>query len=238
VYVEGKLESAFLMEQTIKLQIMKGVVEVASSSCVLTVTPVLTDLQVFSNLGTGPFLHKMVGEEEWYITSAVGGNMSGKRSVASAKWNKVPGKLRFIQTASLSSNLPNGQGADLGQKQYKFDYGGANAGKSVVDCDDQEGVPFYTTGETQSNDDGVATRSIKDSPRLFLSAGPDNQFVNSVLPAVGGTTKVDVTYNFITHAVIQYVDKSIYCLGQQPWNVRFQGSVTPNAPGQNPKYLF
>jgi hypothetical protein len=47
-----------------------------------------------------------------------------------------------------------------------------------------------------------------------------------VLRAVGSRTTIDVTDSFVTYAVVAFADKSIYCLGQQPWSVRYAGRVT------------
>jgi hypothetical protein len=39
-------------------------------------------------------------------------------------------------------------------------------------------------------------------------------------------TKVDVTFEYATRAVVAFNDKTIYTLGFQYWEVRYQGTLT------------
>ncbi|HEY7428204.1 MAG TPA: hypothetical protein VH682_28480 [Gemmataceae bacterium] len=77
--------------------------------------------------------------------------------------------------------------------------------------------------------DFEASNSVTDSPALALNR------VTNVLPGVGNTSTIDVTYSYVTYATIAFDDGSLYFLGQQPWNVRFTGAMTQP---QNNKYTF
>jgi hypothetical protein len=77
----------------------------------------------------------------------------------------------------------------------------------------------WVDGLAQIETSNGPANSVTDSPALKLN------LVNNVLPAVGKTTNIDVTYSFATFATIGFTDKSIYCIGQQPWSVRYAGAV-------------
>ncbi len=36
-----------------------------------------------------------------------------------------------------------------------------------------------------------------------------------------------MTFKFVTYATVAFQDNSIWCLGQQSWNVHYAGQVTP-----------
>jgi len=117
---------------------------------------------------------------------------------------------------------------------WKMEYAGANAGRGLVDSD-TGAIPFYNPFSgpiIPTVTGGVAKLTIDDSPALPLTFG------NNVLPAVGGRTNLDVTYNFVVHATIAYTDRSLYCIGQQSWNVRFAGVVTQPTAMTPPRYRF
>lgn len=227
VYLEGRLESASLKERSLTLQIQNadGTV-VATDTCVFTVTPVLTNLVVTTAAGSAPDLTNTPGIGLLIDSASGGGGKEAFTLNASAQWDKVPGKLKFIQTVQNVNNLKIGNvagwGADKGPRKY--DFAAPNSGMSLVDGTP---IPFYARLENANDpaqNGGVATLSNDDSPAL----GPND--VNSILPAVGGNTNVDVTFSYVTHAAVAFDDKSIYCLGQQSWNVRFHGNfAAPNA---------
>ncbi|HEY7158547.1 MAG TPA: hypothetical protein VH575_31675 [Gemmataceae bacterium] len=219
VYVEGLREGAALREVTLTLKISNKGTVVSTDTCLLTVTPVLTDFVVTKAMGAAPDIvnAQFTG---WELDSAAGGGLNNTfTEKASAHWQKVRGNLRFIQTAENANNIENGEaGADIGPG-YKWDFAAPNAGQILVDSS-AGAVPFYTAKENPAvGGPGQVTNSVQDSPVLPLT------WVNSVLPAVGSTTNIDVTYNFVTYAVIAFNDNSIYCLGQQSWNIRYKGAV-------------
>ena len=45
-----------------------------------------------------------------------------------------------------------------------------------------------------------------------------------------------MTYSYVTYATVAFDDMSIYCLGQQAWNVHYAGAVTQPAGG--PPYTY
>ena len=150
-------------------------------------------------------------------------------AVTTAQWNQGPGGAAFIQNVKNVNNLESGEaGADSGPGR-KWDFAAPNAGNWMVDS---LLPPFFTVLEKQiALPNNVATTLVNDSPALPLSAGTGGIFVNSVLPAVGDTTNADVTYSFVIYATVAFDDKSIYCLGQQPWSVRYAGAVTQPVAG-------
>jgi hypothetical protein len=110
-----------------------------------------------------------------------------------------------------------------------WDFAAPNQGATLVDCAALADVPWYLA-EKPGGAGGYVDNSINDLPKIPLSAGPIGQFLNDVRPAVGKTTDVDVMYSFVTYGTVAFNDKSIYCIGQQAWNVRLAGAVTqPNA---------
>jgi hypothetical protein len=257
VYVEGLLESDALQQVTLQLQILNKGKVVATDKCVLTVTPVLQDLMVkvavipvgMPNAGQNAFpdqfLDPNFGLEVSSGASELAPGVQPIAENATAQWNAVRGGLRFIQTASQVNNLAGATGASLGPRTWDF----AVPKQTLVDClANANGGPnpFYTANEAGPNvNGGVATNSITDAPFLPLTAGPivpatgQNLFLNSVLPGAGQKTNIDVTYNFVTYATVAFQDNpagggSIWCLGQQSWNVHYAGQVTPaNGGGFN-----
>ena len=93
-------------------------------------------------------------------------------------------------------------------------------------------IPFYSVNETSPgvSASGLATNSVTDNPRLLLNN------IHDVRPVLGETTAIDVTFSFVTYSTIAFTDQSIYCFGQQPWSVRFAGTVTP--PDEKGNYGF
>jgi hypothetical protein len=230
VYMEGLLESAALMEVTLTLQILNKGTVVSTDKCVLTVTPVLTNLVVTRAAGAFPDIVNDGPPLGWLIQSN-GGGIAGNTFTAnaSAQWTAVRAgsKLRFIQVCMFTNNLESGsEGAYVnGEKMYNWDYAPPNTGAWLVDCAAAADVPFFTNRENFAVAGGVATNSVQDSPAIALN------LVNNVLPPVDGTTQMDVTYLFITYATVAFNDNSIYCLDQQTWNVHYQGTVNCPAAG-------
>jgi len=233
IYVEGLLEGAALREITVWLQIKNGNKPVDLDTCTLTVTPVLTNLEITAANNAAPdIFNDPVGGWQIQSEGQTVPRPTFKENV-SAQWDNVRADLRFIQNAWVTNNLPLGWGADLSTPpNRKWDF--AQTGAKLLDSDDGSKNPFYTPDNalTPPGGAGVATNSTNDSPRLFLSAGPNNEFFNSVLPIViAPPTSVDVTYQFMTYASVAFFgtkdsDKALYFLGQQAWSVRYAGQVS------------
>jgi hypothetical protein len=244
IYVEGRLESAFLMEQTLTLQIKNGNNVVSTNTCQLTVTPVLTDFTLTIAKGSAPDSIQDV-KNGWSLNSEMGGGGAQTMTAsATAQWNKVNGSLRFIQTAKFENNLViQGQkgtwGADLGPRKQDYDPKlFPTPGTTLVDTT-FPAAPFYPQHETNpppNANEGVVTNAVDDSPSLVLENDPGLRDF-SVLPALGKTTNVDVTYRFVSYATVAYADKSLYFIGQQPWSVHYVGAVTQPANNAG-KYPF
>jgi len=234
-YVEGLLEGAALMEITVKVQIQLNGAPVATDTCVLTVTPVLTNLLVTATAGWAPDIVNSPGLG-WFIDTRPAGMKGNSFTVdASAQWNNVRGDLKFVQTASFANNLAKPFGASITTvpvTNLTFDFGAPYAGTALNDGNPKT-IPFYTTGEKLAVAGGVATNQIRDTPRLPLTNFvPGGQ---SALPGVGQTTTIDVNYNYVTYGTVAFTgplvtDKCIYCLGQQSWNAHYAGAVTQPPP--------
>ena len=244
--VDDRIQSANLMEITLQLQIQRNGKVVATDTCTLTVTPVLTSFTIVATKGTAPDLVDDPILGSWALETNCGppGVNAAFTYSAAAQWQAttsvnglalVRGDLRFIQDVQMVNNLTvggkAGWGADLGPRAW--DFAAPFTGNWLCDSDQQD-VPFQTLKENLTITGGVAANSVQDTPKLPLEAGPGLIWLRSVLPAVGQTTNVDVTYSFNSYAMVSFSDHSLYALGQQSWNVRYAGAVTqPKAKTYN-----
>ena len=125
------------------------------------------------------------------------------------------------------------------QVTRKFDFAGKNAGKFLIDAglnkrgEQSVDFPLYSIGRTTTTDEnGLTISSAVDGPRLPVGGGATYA---SVLPERGGTTSIDITYEFVTYAVGHFKRDANYCIyylaATDAWNVRFAGTITAPAGG-------
>jgi hypothetical protein len=112
-----------------------------------------------------------------------------------------------------------------------WDFAAPYAGQFLIDAENTGAIPFYQLNEIRTVVGNTETVKNEDSPVLPLG-GP----INSVLPAAGETTEIDVSYDFETFATWKFTDGTVYFLGKTTWNARYAGSVSRPVGGGNPSF--
>lgn len=112
-----------------------------------------------------------------------------------------------------------------------WDFAAPNAGQFLIDSENAGVIPFYELNEIRTVVGNTETVTNEDNPALPLG-GP----INSVLPAPGDTTQIDVSYDFETFATWEFSDGTVYFLGKTTWNARYAGSVSRPVGGGNPSF--
>jgi hypothetical protein len=85
-------------------------------------------------------------------------------------------------------------------------------------------LPLYGGGDGILSDlekalPGILQRSAK------LGDNPAVRIPQSIYPPVGGSTSIDLSYQFTDYIVWVFDDGSIYSLGKAHWQVRFVGTL-------------
>ncbi len=226
VYVEGTKEGQAEREVDLRLEVIRANAVFTDDKVLLTITPVLQEVKVAKVDGDAPVLVNTRGNWSLETDNTAGNADPAFQMSAKAIMKNVRGSLNFVQFVKLTNKLANGLGATRGTDKFKWDFGGADAGQKLLDVYDATKYPLYTLSENTATAGNVTTYKTNDSPSLLFNGGP----ITDVRPAVGGTTNVDVVYDYETYAVVSFTDpatryKSIYFLGKVTWNVRYQGAL-------------
>ncbi|MDB5293139.1 MAG: hypothetical protein JWL69_4380 [Phycisphaerales bacterium] len=228
LWVEGVAPSTEENSVLLDLQyIDANGVERDDSKVHLTVTPVLKNLSATAKAGEFPDYRFSNVQGDLIDSTNAAPNPDNTYTLSATMDEKnFPAELSLMQTARFTNNLPNGVGANiqdntLPRTQYSWDFPAPNAGKPLIDAQDQQHFPFYTTplGNRSFNGDLITLTDV-DAPSLRLITPPI-----AVLPTPNHTTTIDVTYVYRTYAVCEFADHSIYFLGYTDWNIRYQGDV-------------
>jgi len=127
--------------------------------------------------------------------------------------------------------------SSTGNRSLKFAYAPTSPGPYLMDSEKEAppllGFPLYSVRAFSTKPTGATAQCVAtDSPSLLIGGEPNHA---SVLPSPkNATTKVDVTYQFITYAVWQYpvahlndTEACVYYLAATgTWTVRFAGTIT------------
>ena len=217
LWVEGLREGESLRRITVRADLLDVNDQVLVwDDLKLTVTPVLTNLQVQIGDGTAPGLRQIAGA--WYLESRAG----GAPDIQTALFTSQVFALETLGTPKLVQNVHNVNSAGGGKgitytdemAPRTYDFAPPHAGATLLDATD--GDMFYTQLQNYQTFQGTRTHTAKDSPLMALA---------NALPNAGATGSLDVTLKFDLYAVWLYSDGSIWPLGKTEWSVHFKGNL-------------